>query len=185
MRHCLILFTLLFLITGCGAGVSPERAIADSKKELEDKFEQQRINNSLLTDTASGTVPIRQLIGNSPKLIMKFSDQSCHVCVDDILHKLDSAADKIGRENIIILSSYVQYRNFYIFYKKYGSRFAIYNMKEKPLGLKTEEYDKPFLVKVDTGLIATHLFVPFTETPVPTEEYLMEIESFFRSDNIN
>lgn len=154
--------------------------MAEKKKEIEIGEEQLHLNNCIVTgpDTSQKRT-LQDIIGKSPKLVMKFSELCCMSCVNDIMEKLEVARDKIGPENIIVLTSYNGYRNFYIFYKKHSSRFTVYNVKDSQLGFRAENYTTPFLFTIDNQLKATNLFVPFKENPLSTVEYLYDMESVF------
>ncbi|MEC5144686.1 hypothetical protein [Chitinophaga sp. 212800010-3] len=176
----MIILIVTVLCCSCSGKKSVKQRMAESRKEIENSPEQLHLNNCKLTglDTTHPKT-LQEAIGGKPRLMMRFSDQSCDVCVNDLLDKLTAASDKIGNENIIILSSFRVYRSFYLFYKKYSNRFTIYNMKDSKMGFKAEYYDAPFLFKVNSQLIGSDLFVPFKENPLPTVEYLYNAESFF------
>ncbi|MCX6149235.1 MAG: redoxin domain-containing protein [Ignavibacteriales bacterium] len=128
----------------------------------------------------SQIITLSNLIGNSPKIILKYSELGCSVCIDKQIENLKKVSQKIGNQNIIILASYRQKKNLILFKRLNKLNFEIYNMKEQEFGLVPEQYHLPYFFIIDSTMQMKYIFIPSKDLPELSEVYFRYIiEKFF------
>lgn len=132
-------------------------------------------NNFLLSDRNNRTVRLHEVVGNNTKYIYYFSENNCLSCVESYLPFLKKAADRIGRDNVIILGSYEKAKNLFLTLEKYNlSSIAVYNLSPSYLmNEKISKVNAPFIFKVDSLLNVSQVFIP--------EKGLTELSAVYNS----
>jgi hypothetical protein len=111
------------------------------------------------------------VVGRKSKFVMFFSDKNCSKCVEDQVKKLNLVAEKIGKENILLLSSFGNLKDMLIF--KNENNISSNNFfNTNSLGLQLENFNTPFFFMIDGTLNINKVFVPQDGLPELDEMYL-------------
>ncbi|WP_434035526.1 hypothetical protein [Formosa sp. 4Alg 33] len=90
-------------------------------------FENTKIEgNEFLLDTLSRVL-------TKPKLVFKFPEEACDVCIDKALIDLTSLRPKIDDSSVIIITSFSSKKNFEAFKRKLKSNYTFLNLNNKLL----------------------------------------------------
>ena len=131
------------------------------------------LNNNLLLQSTDGKFhKLNDLVGNKPKLVFRYSQLDCDVCVDSVLATLNMITGKKILNNLIIIADFQNERDFKIYEISKKHIYPIYNIAGSHLGLSLEHKNLPFLFILSGKLRVTKLFVPFKEIPYQTQEYI-------------
>jgi len=118
--------------------------------------ENKVIDGSIELRSESGDIlKLSDLVSQKPKLILRYSELQCDMCIDHSLVYLKRIADSIGRKNILILASYNSMRDLAIFKRINSIDLPVFQIAEKGLDIPIENYDTPYLllhVRWHTGL---------------------------------
>ncbi|MCI1648972.1 MAG: hypothetical protein LKI29_11625, partial [Bacteroides sp.] len=107
------------------------------------------------------------------KLVFKYSELNCNVCVDTIIAVLMKKFSKIGMDKLLILATYNDKNNFYAF-KRINKLENIY--KVDSIGCFLEKKNIPFLFWIDEDYCIKYPFIPHKEIISETEAYLNFVE---------
>jgi hypothetical protein len=165
------------------------------KKELEDKVngnnmilnlivnlnnhqilsEYKDISSIIGSSILNKSVSLKKVIEESdnPKLIFRFSESSCELCVDSVLVCLRKHSDRIGKKNIIILTSYDDIAYLVLFKKYEEIDFQIYNARN--IDLPIEKLNVPYLFVIDKSLKTNCIFIPEKTIQKRTDLYFQTI----------
>jgi hypothetical protein len=127
-------------------------------------------------------ISLKPLLSDNVKLIFRFSEYHCSMCIENALMPLVKYSKIIGVENIIILASYKNARTLNIFIKKNAPGIKVFNTKEK-LDIPMEEWDTPYFFIADNTMKAQLIFIPVKEIVGYTEEYLKIINQRYYNKN--
>lgn len=133
----------------------------------------------IIEDERNDTLSLRNVIGNSPRVILHFSDLSCSACIDIELPRLKQLREALGEDKVLILTSYDSRRTFEVFRQVSGINSGVYNLRGLKIGLSTEESKIPSLFLVDSSLIVRSLFVPLKEFPELSDVFYQAIRKRF------
>lgn len=110
-------------------------------------------------------------IVNSKKLVFRYTELHCDVCVDKQIEAIKKISKKIGKKNIIILTEYENLKNLIIFKRLNSLSIPIFNLQNK-FNLPIEELDSPYYFVVDKDFVIKDLFIPIKEIENYTNKYL-------------
>jgi hypothetical protein len=129
------------------------------------------LSNLTVTDSTNQYVSLSSII-NSPKIVFRFSEWNCKECVIHFLDKLKQFSDTIGKEHLIIISSFVHKRdiNSFKIHAKINE-LQIFNTV-KPLNFQSENYARPFFFMIDSTLRTFNVFIPDLYEDEITDNYL-------------
>lgn len=145
--------------------------IRDHFLSLELKYNDTRISKELiLTDEKGVEYSIKDKL-NTKKIVFRYSELQCNVCVEKQIGSLKKYKDKIGIDNILILADYSNYRNLILFKRMNSLDIPVYNLSEK-MSLELEKKDLPYFFIADNSLIAKDYFIPIKEIKNYTDNYL-------------
>jgi len=171
----LFLFTYSKLIKFQKQNINDNQTI-ERLSEINDKYfnsfqhqfetESSYIDTDVLLIKFNGDiVKLGNLIGGTPKLILRYTEYECQACVIEEIKRLNELSNIIGKNNIIILSSYSNDRDAIIFSKYYKVLPTIYNISNEKLKLNPSKHQRPYLFILDNDLIIKNLFFPLKELP--------------------
>jgi hypothetical protein len=110
------------------------------------------------------------------KIILRFTELNCEVCVDNTIKKLKELADKIGYSNIVIFASYKRPIYYQEWKKVNDINFKTYNIsRDSGLNLESEAVDRPYIFYVDHNCQVRNIFFPFKEDNERSTIYLNEL----------
>lgn len=118
---------------------------------------------------------LKELVGNKPRLILRYSHIDCEVCVDSVVSQIHRITKREKLPELLILTDIYTERDFLIKTRNKKYAFATYGLPGTNLGLPLENKNLPFLFVLTPDFKATKIFVPFKEVPYQTTEYLKEI----------
>lgn len=135
------------------------------------KFNDSKMNNELmLTDEKGKTCKLTEKL-NRKKLIFRYSELQCNVCIEQQIASLKKYKNKIGTDNILILADYSNFRNLIVFKRINSLDIPIYNLSKK-MPLERERINIPYFFIADNTLIAKDYFIPIKEIKNYTDNYL-------------
>jgi hypothetical protein len=142
------------------------------------------LNPDLIVSTINlDSLTIGSIIQKSTKLVLRFNEYTCDVCVRDEISALEGIAKVIGKENIIVISSFSRIRDFISFKKLNQIPYSCYNLCKSNLGLDIEKLNHPFLFVLDDDFITKLVFIPETNISfVQTDYFNIIINRFFRNN---
>ena len=145
------------------------------------KSEAIKLKPVILLEPATGNnIKLSDLI-SGPKLILRYSELNCDVCVNQEVKNLKNLEKEIGRENIIIIASYNDPKHLNLFRRINQVEAEIYNIGEGKLNIPLETANAPFLFVLDPSLITKTVFMPSKEIPEMSETYYkLIISKFFK-----
>ena len=129
------------------------------------------------------TLTLQEVIGKTPKIFFRDSELKRSVCVDGQIKLIKPLVKELGRENIILLSTYRNHRSGIIFKRINNLDVEIYNLGDQNLGLPPEHSNAPFVFITDSTLTARLVFVPAKEIPALSEEYYKVLRIRFKEMN--
>jgi hypothetical protein len=124
----------------------------------------------IITDEKGVNFTLREIV-KSKKLIFRFTELNCNVCVDKQIKILKQFEKKISKSNIAIFTEYSNHRDLVIFKRLNALDLPIYNLHNK-MNIKLEAVDTPYFFIVDDRFIAQDFFVPVKEIENYTNKYL-------------
>lgn len=109
----------------------------------------------------------------SPKLVVRYSDVNCNTCVDSLFTSLAGFSDRIGEENVIIMASYHNRRDLFVWKRLNNIRYNVFQVPHDQMGLEIEKKNIPFVFILLPGNGAVHqIFLPMKENTERTRVYL-------------
>ncbi|WP_221659773.1 hypothetical protein [Bacteroides salyersiae] len=121
-----------------------------------------------ICDETGNKLVLKDLV-DGKKLVMRYSELNCNVCVDSLLACLKERFDTIGWDKLLILATYHNKSNYYIF-KRINKLKNVYQIDS--IGCSLEEYNIPFLFLLDEDYSVKYPFIPHKEIMRETESYL-------------
>ncbi len=115
-----------------------------------------------------------------PKLIFRYSEIHCDVCVDQQIKTLKLFKEKIGSDNIIILANYKLLKNLILFKRLNALDLQVYKLSSE-LNLELEKNDTPYFFILDENNVANDFFIPIKEINNYTHRYLnLMFDKYFK-----
>ena len=133
----------------------------------------------LLTDVNGLKVKLRDVI-NENKLILRYSELNCQTCVDEQINNLNTYADSIGVDRILLFTNYETDVYMRRFKKLNKIKFAIYNMKTDANKL-LKDIGLPFMFVLSPNkkMRVQYMYIPQKEIPLLTSSYLKMVKDKF------
>lgn len=188
MIGCLVLFAFVMILTQqnkkCISFLShyqtSEEVAGFYRIFYQDIFQTLSIQDVLLneeclvTDEHRNKKALKAII-DKPKLVLRYSELNCNVCVDTLLSCLNQRFAKLGMEHLLILATYHDERNYRIF-KRINQIKEMY-LIDSIVGSRLEEENIPYLFFVDNDYRIKYPFIPHKEVMQETHKYLDFIET--------
>ena len=139
------------------------------------------LDNVEVSDSKESTYNLSKILAK-PCLVLRFTELNCQQCVDDAVSSLMNHVRQSPQLNAIILTSYSNAQDLYIFKHLHKIDIPIYNLGEERLQLPIEDIDTPYFFISDETLIAKEVFIPDKSINDLTSEYLRVItHKYFRN----
>lgn len=158
-----------------------KKYLRDDKNILENRIIYQvkssndRVpTTALLKDENRNSHALSDIIKDKDKLVLRFTENNCHSCVESMFRQLNEPAVGLKKEDVIILVTYSNMNSLKHLLEKYGFAEHIYNIEEKEMAANyAEKLNVPyfFVIKPD----GTERMAFFPEGPILyelTEQYL-------------
>ncbi len=114
---------------------------------------------------------LSKIIGKEPKLTLVITELNCEPCINPAIEHIRKFIDNVGKEQVIVLVSYNNFRNYYLFHRTAKLSCKVYNIKQGALNLPADKVNLPYILKIDTGLKTSQVFIPVKGFDAPTTDY--------------
>jgi hypothetical protein len=162
------------IIESISKSLDVEKKLAQTRDyylNLELKYNNIKIDETLkLVDEKGRTFTIKEMLTRK-KIVFRYSELQCNVCVENQITSLKKYKDKIGVDNILILADYTNFRNLILFKRLNALDIAVYSLSKK-MNIELEEENFPYFFIVDNSLVAKDYFIPIKEIKNYTDNYL-------------
>lgn len=158
--------------------------IFDLAIQGEDRKQEMSFNGRVVdmgrevVDINNKAVRLSDII-SSPKLILRYSEMNCDVCIETQVRNLNRLADSVGVRQIVLLVTYRDSKNIKRFIETHRVKFAVYKL-DNELASTLADIEMPyyFVLTPDEGRVQC-MFIPHKENPELTKYYLNQIKSKF------
>jgi len=119
---------------------------------------------------------LKDLVGENPKLIFKFSETQCSHCIEHALKYIEIYKKEIGINNIILIGNFIDEKSYSIFVRFHPKIHSkIYQIDKDALDLSVDSLNQPYLIFVNTSLRIQEIFVPLKEIPERTDHFFKKV----------
>ena len=139
-------------------------------------------DNNIKFENSNNELILKDTILNTKKIIVRYSNLDCNVCVDSIIRYSKLLAEKIGKDKIVILAKNTDKRDFHLFSRINKNELDIYQVNSKLTNLDDLGFPYMFIYKEDNTI--SHIFIPHKEYPKMFTWYF-EIISKYLENNFN
>jgi len=123
---------------------------------------------------------LRQVVGESEKLVLVVSDQHCDSCVDALLFCLKKNLNQLGRKNLLVLfGAGSGNRNLWESKQLILPEVPFLEIPDKGLGLPADSLHTPYFFVTGPELTTSMTFLPYPTREEHTEVYLNLIANRF------
>jgi len=134
----------------------------------------------LMSDSGYDIIHLKDLVNNSSKLIIRYSNINWGMCNAEDLIDVNHIVGKIGKENIILITAPSHPKHLALFKDTNTISIPVYQFIGENLALPLEAENIPFLFVIDENDNAQYLFAPNLGNIKLTNEYLKHVkEKFF------
>lgn len=134
--------------------------------------------NRMLADINNKTVRLSDII-NSPKLILRYSEMNCDVCIETQIRNLNRLADSVGAGQIVLFLTYRDSKYVKRFMDTHRVKFAVYKLDDELASILTD-IEMPYYFVLTPGEERVQcMFIPHKENPELTKSYLSQIKQKF------
>lgn len=148
--------------------------------KLQYHAENQEIKNIIIYDKENKELPISDILSNHSKLIYYYSEKGCNGCFEPFLYKLDSISNFIGKNNIIVISDFPNYRIFKASTENKLKNINIYRVSEKLELIKSQEHEFAYAFLMKSDRKAHKVIITDKINTDFTNEYLSYIGEYFK-----
>ena len=198
----LLTLSIITLISGLFLIKSQNNRLINSNKILTDDFNDfktiilekdsiERLSNHIklkedfvLTDEIGKMYKISALIGETKKIILRYPELSCTSCYQEQMMNINNLIEKIGYENVLILTAYQNPRDVHTFKRTNKLNKNVFNTIENDLGLALEKKNVPYLFVLDSNLHTRMAFMPLKNFPQLTDSYFELLMRIFEIDSL-
>lgn len=114
-----------------------------------------QLNNPKIWNETNKQLHLKEIV-SEPKLIFRISEFNCSSCVDSAIVVLNNYYSKFN-DKLIILASYSNVRDLYVFKRINRIESPVYNIKEGEIRLPADKGVSPYFFLLDENL-KTNLF---------------------------
>lgn len=143
-------------------------------------IEDLRLNeNTIVTTLNNDSIHFYQILDENPKLVFRFTEESCPPCVEMEIERLKKIGETIGKENVVVLTSYRNLRYLKLLKQQNNIDFSIYNINDTHLNFPTVLENIPFLFIINSKLEAELVFIPEKTIPELSLQYYKIVKKRF------
>jgi hypothetical protein len=152
------------------------------KEELKVKHQQMSIYNAAInnglavdgnifvTDVKGSKIKLKDIISIKNRLIIRNSEVGCGLCIETELKLLANFIKKIGKENIVCISTHGSARKLEVFKKMNNIDFDLY-FYTSPMSSFEKATSKPYLFTLNNDLKIQNFFLPDPYGPEFSNSY--------------
>ncbi len=138
-----------------------------------------KLPDVLLEDSDHSKTSLSKAINIDKKLVLVTTELNCEPCVNICLQHIKKFIEKVGKEKIIVLVSYDNFREFYNFIRISKLNCKVYNLPVGALKMPVDSLNLPYLFITDSTLKASLVFSPIKNYDTPTQDYFKTVISQF------
>lgn len=145
----------------------------DAVEAIRDNYRKAyEINNKTfsyaITDLQGNAINLSQKLTAQPKLVLRYSELSCNICVDTAIAYFSAFAEKAGKDNVILLVEFAS--------EAYLAQFMRFNNINLPhiyriITDANARDESPHLFVLDKSQVIKDAFYPMREVPALSEMY--------------
>lgn len=144
---------------------------------------QRDFDSIVVKDSLAREVRLAEVIGTTPKLVLKFSEEMCDLCYAGQIEKLKLLSTEIGTENIILLVAFKGANDIKLLKKTYKIPFNIYNCTKSRLQkAPLDRYSAPYYFLINTKGEFSNYFLTERSLPELTNFYFDQIKEVFKEE---
>jgi len=143
---------------------------------LQNLSENYAIPDVYVKKNNEDSVKLSFLIGQSCKVIFRFTESDCDACVNHTLDNIERACTSIKPENFIVLTSYYNIREFNAFINAHKLKLRVYCIPNECLRIPLEKTNTPYLFVLDHSMLTKFVFIPAKEVNNFTQDYLQTLQ---------
>ena len=133
-----------------------------------------------LQNELGNVVLLSNLVGEKPKLVFRYSQLNCNICVDSQMDFVKKFANKYGYDKLIMVSNYKFKKNIFQFKTLNNINNEIYNIEVLDSAL--DILNIPYYFILDKDCHPTKFHFPEKIFPENTKEYFKSIEDQYFKD---
>lgn len=118
-------------------------------------------------------------ISLTSKLVFRFSQKNCIECVRAQIPFLKNISDKIGKDKVILLTSYDNRRDLMVILNEFNLDFKSYNISIDEFSKYNNSIENlgiPYVFEINADGEVEMLFFPLKETPEISKLYYRRVE---------
>lgn len=153
-------------------------------RKLEIDSENKELSSNIKLENETGQIVYLHDICPVNKLIYRYSEINCNVCIDAQIENIKQILSTRKDEDIIFIATYQQDRDLFVFKRIHNLKIKIYNLKEN-LNLPVEKHNTPYyFIYNGRNNRATNVFIPVKENPEHTIYYLNSLfDKYFEKED--
>ena len=161
-----------------GTGRMPDILLRDSRAQT--YMNGRSVDPNIGVRTNEGeSFPLVELLDRK-KLFIRYSDIHCNSCVDTMLTYVSRFAERIGDENVVILSRYQSHRDYVNFLRINRIHMSIYNLTDTLC--EADRLDVPYMFINEDNYI-NNFFIFRKESPHDLLAYLEMVDRVINSQS--
>jgi|GEM_PF-2928852 len=187
----LAVFTVLIVFNISEKTIAPHYSDRPLISQIEDTIRMIRDSNEHFTEgcqlsdifvnnTDNMSVRLTSII-DKPKLIYRFSNLSCRICVENDLRILKALADSIGIDKIVVIAKFSNVRDLKIYKENEELSYQCYNYKDE-LNIAVEKKAinySPYFIILDHKLIVNFACTSSPQSSI-NDPFFKRIKMFYR-----
>jgi len=189
----LVIILIAFNITLLINSLKYKKLLFQYKKDIASVIEANEINKQILInrelntlrnigmqiniklkveDEEGNKISIAELLNNNPKVIFRYSELNCRLCIEEEIKILLKYINDIGFDNILFFSTYNSTRDLFLFKRiNQLQDFKIYNLKEEKLNIPIDSLNIPYVFLIDSSGNIVMLNIPEKTKPEFSEQF--------------
>lgn len=113
-------------------------------------------------------------MAKKPRLIFKYSTLNCNICVEEQVTLLKKASEKIGTENIMIITNYTSPLELSQFLRLNQIDFKVFNLQNMEFTVMDKNLPYYFILDEDFSL--KNLFIPVKGDTALSQQYFIKVQ---------
>jgi hypothetical protein len=135
----------------------------------------------ILQNEIGDSIQISNLVNGATKLVFRYSELNCNVCIDSQMDFVKGFIEKNGYDSFIMISDYNYHKNLLQFKTFNNIQNEIYNVAT--LDSSLDRLNIPYYFILDKYFRPRMFFFPEKNLPADTKEYFRKIDEYFNVTN--
>lgn len=137
-------------------------------------------SNITITDRKGRLRKLSEVSDSAKLIVYRISESDCLECIKSQLPYLKVLCNKIGKDHVLLLTSFSTEKAFKIFLDNIHIDICAYNIQSRDLAyLSIESLNVPYFFELNRGNTAGYVFIPRKEIPDLSDAYCKEIVRTF------